>query len=735
MKISRISPGTLGRLVVATWLGAASMGCRGILSIHTLSDESVGASDSSTNGLEAAAAGNEGGGETSTASDDGGNETSTGGDDSGNEASVDGASVSPEASIEGGGGNPPDACATNVCGGCSALQATPGDACGQCGNQACDPQSGTLRCNDPGLNACGGCATLSAMPNTACGCNNQFKFTCSADKMSVTCNDPGANACGGCGALSAAPASACGTCGTEVCSADKTAVMCSDPGLNACGGCGTLAGTLNGACGACGTYACATKTSLTCNDPGLNKCGGCGTLAAVPSTACGTCGSYTCSADKKSVSCVGSTTATQCSGTQVETCSAVGQWNLAAACGGASACKGTACAIQLTMTGASVTATQTLTVTGPVGFVADTLMTDTVGSMTAQIDWGDATGKVAGTISGTAGAFTVSGAHTYGTGVPATVMITVTVNAPSGATASVTYAATVRPVSTVPISQFNPTESWDIAIGPDGNVWLTEEDHGNDEVTTAGVSTQYGWATTVLSEAIVKGVDGNLWFTASDSSAALYTIGRFSTTGVSGPRIPISGIADRFAPNPMTVGPDGNIWFTEGQGMIGRANTAGVVTEFPVAGDPYSITSGPDGNLWFTEPMAGKIGRMTPAGAVVELITLAATEASPIGITLGPDNNIWFTDSGTNPVVRLNPTTRAFTEFALPGEPGALGIAVGPDHNLWVTSSDVCRITPTGAVTNFGSNSFGTTGPIAGPDGLGNMWFVNDLDNIGRITP
>jgi hypothetical protein len=121
--------------------------------------------------------------------------------------------------------------------------------------------------------------------------------------------------------------------------------------------------------------------------------------------------------------------------------------------------------------------------------------------------------------------------------------------------------------------------------------------------------------------------------------------------------------------------------------------------------------------------------------AAVALITFAATEANPQGIALGPDNNIWFTDSGTNPVVRLNPTTRVFTEFALPGEPGALGIAVGPDHNLSITSSDVCRITPTGAVTNLGSNSFGTSGPIAGPDGLGNMWFVNDLDNIGRITP
>ena len=45
------------------------------------------------------------------------------------------------------------------------------------------------------------------------------------------------------------------------------------------------------------------------------------------------------------------------------------------------------------------------------------------------------------------------------------------------------------------------------------------------------------------------------------------------------------------------------------------------VTEFPVPtpqSNPYGITRGPDGNLWFTEALAGKIGRITPAGVITE---------------------------------------------------------------------------------------------------------------------
>src|SRR5438445_611851 len=46
------------------------------------------------------------------------------------------------------------------------------------------------------------------------------------------------------------------------------------------------------------------------------------------------------------------------------------------------------------------------------------------------------------------------------------------------------------------------------------------------------------------------------------------------------------------------------------------------ITSFPIplveVVQPQGIATGPDGNVWFTEAGAGRIGRMTPAGALTE---------------------------------------------------------------------------------------------------------------------
>ena len=50
----------------------------------------------------------------------------------------------------------------------------------------------------------------------------------------------------------------------------------------------------------------------------------------------------------------------------------------------------------------------------------------------------------------------------------------------------------------------------------------------------------------------------------------------------------------------ITVGPDGNLWFTELVGKIGRITPAGAVTEFPIPGgvsEPIEIVAGPTATL------------------------------------------------------------------------------------------------------------------------------------------
>src|SRR5262249_57057197 len=101
----------------------------------------------------------------------------------------------------------------------------------------------------------------------------------------------------------------------------------------------------------------------------------------------------------------------------------------------------------------------------------------------------------------------------------------------------------------------------------------------------------------------------------------------------------------------LTTGPDGTLWFTESNfSRIGRITPAGVITEVVanVGTTPLEITTGPDGNLWFTEfGRGGRIGRLTTAGAFTEFAAGITTGSSPFGIAVGPGGNIWFPDAST----------------------------------------------------------------------------------------
>lgn len=75
---------------------------------------------------------------------------------------ADGSDAESSASLAGGDGSQTgptldasDGCATNACGGCGALTASPGSACGTCGTYACGSDHSSVNCNDPGAtNSC-----------------------------------------------------------------------------------------------------------------------------------------------------------------------------------------------------------------------------------------------------------------------------------------------------------------------------------------------------------------------------------------------------------------------------------------------------------------------------------------------------------------------------------------------------------------------------------------------------
>ena len=192
-------------------------------------------------------------------------------------------------------------------------------------------------------------------------------------------------------------------------------------------------------------------------------------------------------------------------------------------------------------------------------------------------------------------------------------------------------------------------------------------------------------------------------------------------------------------PEGIAVGSDGNLWFAEstGGGKIGRITPAGAITEFPgFAGSPFWITSGPDHNLWITEPAANMIGTMNLSTGALTEFSVPTPGSSPDQIASGPDGNLWFTEFVGNKIGMITPLG-AITEFPISAGAGPTAIVAGPDGNLWFTEQSgnmIGRITPAGVVTEFGPVGSTPAGMAAGPDG--NVWFTEfGASQIGRIDP
>jgi streptogramin lyase len=299
-------------------------------------------------------------------------------------------------------------------------------------------------------------------------------------------------------------------------------------------------------------------------------------------------------------------------------------------------------------------------------------------------------------------------------------------------------------------------QPFDIAAGPDGNLWFTQETTGTDtiscdhigRITPSGSATEFpvpAVGTIVSLDGaglhITAGPDGNLWYT----EIGVDKIARLNPSGdVTEFPIPTTG----GNPGSITSGPDGNLWFTEDVqslppasfrlGSIGRITTSGVVTEFPIAtpnSTPSGIARGSDSNLWFTENLANKVARITPGGIITEF-SIPTTDSGPTAITTGADGNLWFLEGLVDRIGQITPNG-TITEFPIPTvNSHPYGITSGPDGNLWFTESianKIGQVSPSGRITEFPiptANSF-PAGITSGPDG--NVWFTEET--AGRIGP
>ena len=231
-----------------------------------------------------------------------------------------------------------------------------------------------------------------------------------------------------------------------------------------------------------------------------------------------------------------------------------------------------------------------------------------------------------------------------------------------------------------------------IALGPDGNLWFTDEGSrpAIGRVTPSGAITEFsgGLRRDSTPFAITLGPGRDLWFTSQGRHPA---IGRITPRGAI--TLFSRGLRKGSAPFGIAATSSG-LWFTDhacaggGRCQLGRVTATGQISESRTGlrsdTDPLAMSDGFDGSVWFADG-AGAIGEISPDGHVSE--HSLPPGSAPVAIAAGADGNMWFTDEGSHPMVgRLSPagTVRTFTA-GLDGGSLPAAIAPAPDGNLWFT--------------------------------------------------
>jgi virginiamycin B lyase len=189
--------------------------------------------------------------------------------------------------------------------------------------------------------------------------------------------------------------------------------------------------------------------------------------------------------------------------------------------------------------------------------------------------------------------------------------------------------------------------SFDIATGPDANLWIATSRGDIRRVTPQGAFTTFPLGPNERAGWLTSGPSGDIWYA---TFLPVPVVGKMTMTGAFteyavGPDTPGSIVA----------GADGNVWFGRQSGKtISRITPTGIVTDFALPSPMQlkaGLTLGPDGNVWFA--MDG-LARIAPNGTIT-IVHIPDPTVIVGGITAGPnDGMIWFTDPGNNRIWRYS---------------------------------------------------------------------------------
>lgn len=272
-----------------------------------------------------------------------------------------------------------------------------------------------------------------------------------------------------------------------------------------------------------------------------------------------------------------------------------------------------------------------------------------------------------------------------------------------------------------------------LALGPDGNVWVTMDGLTNniaritpdgrvDTFTSAAISSPFG---------IVAGPDGQLWVTESNAVA------HFSPSDPTAARsVTVTGLAGATT---IAVGPDRNLWTTSGTQAF-RIGTDETVRAFRPAGlqGGLGIASGGDGNVYVADFLGAQIVGFAPGS---ETTTLYPTGGgNPQQVVAGPAEQMAFTNPLHDPqqVGRFTPPdTRSVrtVDFAAGTDP--FGIVFADDGAYWIAnrSDSLTRLTPDGAVTTLTGFPSGSNPRYLTVGTGGALWVgLETTRQIARVT-
>jgi len=245
----------------------------------------------------------------------------------------------------------------------------------------------------------------------------------------------------------------------------------------------------------------------------------------------------------------------------------------------------------------------------------------------------------------------------------------------------------------VPIEGGNTIGGASIVYGPNNAVWFPSGNTKTGMSTIDEVNTQtlavtsfnvpgipnYDNATSAYDLAV--GPDGNIWFTTGEDA-----IGELNVRAQEVFLFPTNSTNSYSSTNAITAGPDGNVWFTDtGTDAIGKVNTTqaigllGQITEYPIP-EQYAyntdsgngidgITTGAGGYLWFTvgTEKGFRIAWLNPSNDSFTFPAQGVDNGVSLSSTLAmiedADGNLWFPASSST-IVQTVVTGPTITDVA-----------------------------------------------------------------------